>query len=380
MESQSDSTPQTTEEQSLPADNPSQQKSDSERARRKKMRKHGQNSSGDPQTRIGKLETQLREKEQLVSALTDRLEQAAEQLDRIRRTGGDRGQLVAGGGLPPELIEQQQELAEELKRAVEQWENMQAGLVLGRIEVQVTELRDLITSGGFSVPDSGHSAVPRHEPANKRKADVPSKPSGGMSASGWEALKAGLLAAESDEDTLSPVDRIPGADAPESSLPAVAEAVEPSEEIAEVDPPAPVDFTTADTETLQKAVEERDEYITYLLKRLRSGQGSATPAIDWEAISNAPDELQSRLKELEGQLEEKLRIAEVELSLERARLGREEAKLRHLNEQVQKNLKRLGSTPGDGGGARSDSFAGDDDRKERRWLRMLGLGNGEHEE
>lgn len=41
--------------------------------------------------RVESLEAQLADRDQLVAALTERLEQAAEQLDRLHRTGADRG-------------------------------------------------------------------------------------------------------------------------------------------------------------------------------------------------------------------------------------------------------------------------------------------------
>src|SRR6185369_14757427 len=96
-------------------------------------------SEGD----VASLQRQLQEKEQLVAALTERLEQAAEQLDRVRRTGADRGARRGGGGgaLPLELIEDHRTAIDELKQAVTRWEEMQAGLTLGRLETQIAELR-----------------------------------------------------------------------------------------------------------------------------------------------------------------------------------------------------------------------------------------------
>ena len=86
----------------------------------------------------------------MVAALTERLKQAAEQLDRNHRMGADRG-LRLGGGIPPEVIQTQKTLVEDLQRAVEQWEGMQAAATLGRIEIQISELRDLFT--GQLVPN-----------------------------------------------------------------------------------------------------------------------------------------------------------------------------------------------------------------------------------
>ena len=90
------------------------------------------------------LESKLRGKNELVAIPTERLKQTAEQLDRNHRMGADRG-LRVGGGIPPEVIQTQKTLDEDLQRAVEQWEGMQAAATLGRIEIQISELRDLFT-------------------------------------------------------------------------------------------------------------------------------------------------------------------------------------------------------------------------------------------
>ena len=109
------------------------------------------------QEQLTTLEFQLQEKEQLIAALTERLEQAAEQLDRLRRSGADKA-LRTGGGIPPELVEEQKQLVGDLQRVVQQWEDMQPGALLGRVEMQLGELRDLVSgpvAGGFSASFSG---------------------------------------------------------------------------------------------------------------------------------------------------------------------------------------------------------------------------------
>src|SRR5437016_2417205 len=53
-------------------------------------------ATGDLPANAEQIQGRLREKEQLVAALTERLEQAAEQLDRLRRTGIDKGRRPLG--------------------------------------------------------------------------------------------------------------------------------------------------------------------------------------------------------------------------------------------------------------------------------------------
>src|SRR5262245_36056726 len=112
---------------------------------------------GDPPVDAAIIQTQWREKEQLVAALTERLEQAAEQLDRLRRTGVDKGRRPLGGGFPAEVIEDHKNTLEDLKRVIARWEDIQAGASLGRIETQIAELRDLLAGTGHV--GTGHAGT-----------------------------------------------------------------------------------------------------------------------------------------------------------------------------------------------------------------------------
>jgi hypothetical protein len=325
------------------------------------------------QEQISTLESQLQEKEQLVSALTERLEQAAEQLDRLHRTGADKA-LRVGGGIPPELIEEQKQLVEELQHAVQQWEDMQPGALLGRIEFQLTEIRDLVANGspgGYVASGStGDRPVPQNGSKDGgREVEVHSRESGG-SASAYEALKAGLLAHDPPAGGDEPHDDVQ--EEQEELRPEVAEQRKPEgpefEEKPLADPPATLDVENASTDDLKSGIEERDSYILYLLQRLRQAEARHVVRNDWKTLEEMPTELRVRLEVLEKQLEQTLRTAEVELSLQRAKLGREEARIRQLDDQVQKELKRAGMQ-----GADTDEEGSVSDKGiSGRWMRMLG--------
>ncbi|HUG93939.1 MAG TPA: hypothetical protein VML55_24125 [Planctomycetaceae bacterium] len=339
-------------------------------------------ANGSPDSQLAALESQLKEKDALVAALTERLEQAAEKLDRVHRTGGDRGLRM--GAIPPEVIEQQVKLAEDLKQAVEQWEAMQAGAVLGRIEVQITELRDLVANGlpaggggGWATPgkDGAERSGGRGgagEPDSGARGGGAGGGAGGSGFAGWEALKAGMLKA--DGAAAPPAMSAP----PSGTVAATAEAAGEEDSVVihieEVPAPEPIDLPSADVDALRAAVERRDEYITYLTRTLRLVNRRAIRIPDWEALNNAPDDLRGRLEDLEKRLEENLRLAEVELSLERARLAREAAKLRLQQDQIEKELKRLKLDRPQAAAAHAGEA--DDNPAGRRWLRMLGMGKG----
>ena len=323
------------------------------------------------------LKSQLKEKEELVSALTERLEQAAEQLDRIQRSGGDRAGRT-GGVIPLEMIEEQRLLTQNLQEVVTHWDESQPTEALGRIENYLIELRDLVTNqsgaGGYttsasqSAPGAGNS-----------------DPSG---LSGYEALKASMLSEDEARDEAPEV----GGHISEVTVGSVAtEEPEPVitvklPEPEPVNPPEVIDFETSDLEVLRSAVEERDTYIGYLISKLKTSESRAGLKVDWAALNEAPEELQTRLQGLEERLEELLRLAEVELALERARLGREANRQEQLELQIKREMKKLGMSEGndadpqrdqaghsfDGKSMDADEMEDEEESQGNRWLRMLG--------
>lgn len=331
------------------------------------------------QEQLDTLESQLQEKEQLVAALTERLEQAAEQLDRLHRSGADRAMRV-GGGFPPELVEQQKTLVEDLQRSVQQWEDMQPGAMLGRIEMQIAEIRDML-AGGASVDPGTYGGAASNDRSSSGGSDIArymqeamGGGSGASGLSGYEAMKAGLMANE------------PGAPPPVSEATQesefqpeqMAQAFVPSgpeyEETPLAEPPASIDVANASIEDMRHAVEERDSYILYILQRLRNAESRHHVPNNWAVLESMPAELRVRLEVLEKQLQQTLRTAEVELSLQRAKLGREEMRIRHLDEQIQKELKRTGLNPQDLQNTESTDRA---KNQSNRWMRMLGRGKGD---
>ena len=132
------------------------------------------------------------------------------------------------------------------------------------------------------------------------------------------------------------------------------------------DPPQPIDVATVSPEHRRGACAARDSYIIYLLQRLRQVQSYGYVPQNWAELEHIPPDLRPRLQSLEKKLKETLRLAEVELSLQRAKLAREENRVRVMDEQVQKQLKHAQDTPeaADEDGDESQAASG-------RWKRML---------
>lgn len=314
---------------------------------------------------------ELLEKDELILALTEQLEQAAEQLDRLQRMGADRRRgPQPASGVPQELVEEQKQTLEDLQRAVQQWEDMQAGLTLGRIEIQISELRDLIVQNQQAAaaipllqPGSPlrHGSPPTHDADSEvyeEEADLPSsvdarpQASHPQETSEWERLKSQLLA-ESETPADSP--------STTSTVIMPAPGARPS-------PPAKVDIASANREVLLKAISERDQFIEQLLGRLRQMEmDQAANHIIQEELGSA--EYMQRVKWLEQRLEDHLRNAEVELSVERAKIARERAQIVQQHEQIERQLKKLGIRSID---EIEQAASSPGNTQERRWARFLG--------
>ena len=316
---------------------------------------------------IDELQQQLGAKDELISALVGELEQVVEQLDRMQRMGGNRPQVSSGGGsaLPPEVVEEHQQVLGDLQRVVQQWEALQASSVLGRIEAEIGELRTMMARGAgtsavggiqaqeAAAPDSQLDDVLSRLAIDRQDRSITEMQSNGAS---WEAIKRQMMSGEARGDEPTQV--------------AVQEHVEVDEfPLSAAVVPHPVDIDTSTHGELQRACAERDAYIVQLTRMLRSRHAVSLPD-NWDDILEVPEEQKARVDQLANRLEEQVRLAEVEMSLERARLSRERIQMQADQETIAKHLKRLGLTSLDelenvavDGGSTSD----------RRWMRFLGV-------
>src|SRR5262249_36981183 len=154
------------------------------------------------------------------------------------------------GTIPPQFLQEQKTTLDELKRLIGDWDGMQAGATLERIEAQVIEIRNLV-SNGVQLASPPAAAAPTAAPAvRERPASTPAPataPAAGATtnSSWWEKQKAAMLGESPPAETPAP--------APVASVASVA--VQSPEESAESkpapiqlsdavipDPPEPVDF------------------------------------------------------------------------------------------------------------------------------------------
>lgn len=294
---------------------------------------------------------QLVQKDELIGALTEQLEQAAEQLDRLQRSGVKGGRAGSGAS-----SEEQRKACEDLERVVQQWEDMQAGLTLGRIEIQISEIRDLIldlrtapAQNGFHQASSEGSSTSEEKSSILSFADLVKDEDHPPANSEWERMKSQLLAS----DVTSSDESSPSWEALEQPLPEPPEAVSPDQQ---------------EPGLLHAAIVARDDYIRLLLSRLRRIE-VLQPAAAISALDANSSEFLEKVQVLEQRLLEHARCAEVELSVERAKLARERSQLHQQQEMIDRQLKKLGLSSVDDL-KNSEIPAGTN--QERRWSRFLG--------
>lgn len=301
------------------------------------------------------LRQQLEGKNELIAALVAELEQVVEQLDRVKRNGADRGRAgAASAALPPEVVEEHQQMLGELQRMVQQWEQMQAASTLGRIESEIGELRSMLASGYSRQDDRvAHSS---EESTGESLDSVLSRLGNSddtveQSGAAWESMKRQMLG--------EPEPPVAEDSAVEDDLSSLLDGITP---------PSPFDLESASLETLKRACADRDIYIVQVTRWVRTRRAVTVPE-NWDEIQ-VPEELQKKVEHLSSRLEEQVRLAEVEMSLERARLSREKSQLQADRAVMDKHLKRLGISSLD---ELEDIAVSSSSTGDRRWMRFLGV-------
>ncbi|RMG37961.1 MAG: hypothetical protein D6725_08080 [Planctomycetota bacterium] len=317
------------------------------------------------------------EKDELIAALTERLEEAAEQLDRLKRTVGENGLLVAG--LPRPVVEQQQRLASMLSDVLDAWtdpEHSPWDEITRRLDRLDVALHDGFEAQAELIASLREAAAASHS----RPPAAPTDEQNAVDAPADAATDNDLPAQQENQTAAQPTVAGTEADAqtPAADLRSTQSSVEAAFDhvsdllaaadggadpegrtvldVTELALPEPIADDETDVQTLQAAVAERDECIVSLLRSLRQAL-HPDRAIPWREVLSGTVQDESRLahiEQLEQRLQEALRTAEIELSLERAQLAREKTRLQRELEQLQRTRPQ-----------------GSQDADTPRWLRFL---------
>ena len=295
---------------------------------------------------VAELSAELQEKEDLIHALTAQLEQAVEQLDRIEREGGGRGGRSGSspGGMGGEFIEEQRFVNDRMSQWLDAWDQQQPFELWARIEQRIEQMVQRGVSAAPAADGFGGFETPVAE--IKEPED---------SSAAWEEAKRKLLGEMAFGEPAVVSEAAPSV-LPPPILP------------EDIRYPSPVDVDNAEHVVLVDAVEVRDRYIAYLTQRLRALEMQGPT--NWEAMNNAPDELRSRLQQLEADYREHLRREECDMALERARLAREQNRLKQDRHKMELQARKLGFTSDEFKlpPAQGEASEGED----RSWRKMFG--------
>lgn len=316
---------------------------------------------------IASLMDQVRSKDTLVMQLTERLEQAAEQLDRLHRSGADkRHGGGGGGGGSRELVEQTGALTTRVEEALEAWN--QTGPQFDYICQRLDEIAGSLQSGATPSKGNSRSSSPSPAPAHSAPA------AGGAGGSFWEKMKSNMMDG-SPAPAVSQATAAAGSPT-HSVLEEGAEGAPPNDAILQrISAPAPavIEVETASIEELREAVTTRDNYISALISELRTAEPFPTLPSDLKESGIAPEKLVASLLEMESRLKTKMLREELDLSLERARIARERSKLELVKTQLESQIKRLSGSvsSGESAGAEQPPAADDPATGKLSWLKRL---------
>ena len=295
---------------------------------------------------IAVLMDQMRSKDTLVQQLTERLGAAAEELDRLQRSGADRRAGGGGGGSSRELMEQTGQLTSRVEEALDLW-----GQSSNHYEVILQRLDEI--SGCLS-----HATVVESKPGSKPAGGLfqapvsaassakPASPSGIGAEPGqgsfWEKMKASM--ADGSTPPSLPSSHSGGSSSQGSassgnSSPAPAAEPIAIEEIAP--PPVVIDVDAASLEELREAVATRDAFISTLITELRKAHTLPELPKDLMNSGLGPEDLLANLVELEKRLTTGVQRENLELALERARMGRERARMDQVKAQLEEHIKHM---------------------------------------
>ncbi len=331
------------------------------------LRQESHDDQFDRQTAeaVSQFQNDLKQKDELISALIHELEQAVEQLDRYERVGADRthsGQTLSLSNPSLDVSGLKLPFMDTFQQMVEDWEQAQPTSQLERIESKLAAVHDLVLSLNRTerprhdqVETESHERRFDRQPVESKEDDIVNMTLDESSPS-WDAIKNQLFG------------NVESTPFETQSAQSCAEDSELLQLMSETPTPKAVDFHSAKLEELQTAIVERDAYIIQLNRLFRTRNSLSLPT-DWATLADVPAQMQLRVESLIEHLDVQVRLGEVEMSLERARLARERSQIQSEREHLDKHLRRLGLN----NIAELDNISeATGSSGDRRWMRFLG--------
>lgn len=201
----------------------------------------------------------------------------------------------------------------------------------------------------------------------------------------WAEIRQSFLADSESPELAAPVAQpsvrttgIPAAAAAASRsaarLPGSSAQIEAPIEIPEFGDPM-----TMTTDELRETLFSREKLLCKVIGQLRRHSQHPTVTLTTEQLrtlaSDLPAELAGRVDQTLQQLDEQLRLGELELSLERARVGRQAAQNEITRHQLERGARQLGWTLNPDGTLTTNGTVTTRTSQPRRWLGKLGFGD-----
>ena len=184
----------------------------------------------------------------------------------------------------------------------------------------------------------------------------------------WQKIKAAVYASEGME---SPIHEDESSEPP--AVPVSTPAVEPAEGILP-ELPALVPADDIDDCDLREAMVERDRIIGLLARHLRDRSTRSLSPDDLVALrDSAPESLAEAIDEGLSVLDRQVRVGELEMSLERARVARQVSTLEATRERLDHAARQFGMRLLEDGTLDGELKVPEEGSRGRRWLNALGF-------
>lgn len=292
---------------------------------------------------IRELQIVVQEKDELLKILTERLEVAAEQLDRLRRQGGPLEPFSHSKA--PTLFDDP-EVTEDFRQMLTDWRDLQSRGWFGSLEDRLDGIQDLIS--------------------HLQAGPVPARVEETRPASVAE-----ILAKYSDEERTIANDSAVGGVTGDNADDGQSETSTTRLELPE--PPPPVDVDHADVAELREALRQREDYIARLSDYLLAFDAADQAETEQPDIGALTAEQREAMEAWESKVRKELRQTQIQLWIERAQLSREQMQIQQMQHQLETEARRLGQAKQKGlSGDSSDAAGGADSQKSKNWLGLFG--------
>ncbi len=273
------------------------------------------------------------------------------------------------------VLQRQGDLLHTLTEGLEQFED--------RLSDRLIQVLRESHAGPDSSPRNNTSTPEQDTSATDSDGPVLSQASPKPVDESWDAIRRAMMESAVEDPAEEQAEDVSVADTSDAgTVDGVVEATTSPESGGTIEPvhfdiPEPIDAAQITDTNLRDAVLAREDIMRVMASRLRQRIELSAP-ISTEQLRELADDLpgafrdqvQNTLALLDGQL----RLTELELSLERARLGRQMSQLEASHAAIRSTARQLGCTVLDDGTLEGTVPTSENTRRGRRWMRVLGFG------